>query len=138
LKLVFSFLTATVNNRRRIGALWVLFAMIFASLATYHWFESRAQILPMPMPKREGGDTIKVRDIDLDALLRDFVNEVNRYVKEENEASHRQNVLACLGYVVASLTALFSAVLEFLPRKAHLIGQTRRPRPVARLPRRRA
>lgn len=101
--------------------IWLLFALMFFVLAAFHLWESSRSITPFTLKPRLGEDigNIKILDSDLDQPTRDFVHDVNVFVKDYNKSNRRLNRIQTLGYFLAGLTALFSLYLELLSVNSH-------------------
>lgn len=95
-----------------LSIIWLAFTVVFLALGVRHWRESRAAV-------PELGNTIRAaRVIGMSTVTgtKEFVDQVNEFVKEFNARSSGANRLAALGYLAAAGTALLSAWLS-CPRK---------------------
>jgi len=95
--------------------IWLVFAVLFLLLAYYHWVTSRKFIPPLKIttrPYKRPDSPIKViatiGGADIDKPLEDFVRDFNSYLVDYNKSSRRQNTFQACGYLLASLTAIFS------------------------------
>jgi len=55
--------------------------------------------------------TAKIAGVDVDKPLEDFVRDFNSYLVDYNKSCRRQNIFQACGYLLASLTAIFSIFL---------------------------
>lgn len=55
--------------------------------------------------------SVKIFGADVDKPLKDFARDFNSYLDRYNESLGRQNILAAIGYFLASVAALFSMFL---------------------------
>jgi hypothetical protein len=101
-----------------VGGLWLAFAFIFGALAIYHLRQSTLVTPEFHIVARPGAASgqVLIFGMDVDAPLNDFSDQFNLYLQAQNSNSRGQNLAACAGYVMALLTALFSAALEFRPQ----------------------
>ena len=60
--------------------------------------------------------SVKISGADVDKPLKDFARDFNSYLDHYNESSGRQNIMAAIGYFIASAAALFSMFLELRQR----------------------
>ena len=87
---------------------------MFATMSGFHFYwsaQSSPEFVPPSRPYA-GHVTIQFAGMDLDRPLQEFAKSYNGYVAGQNAASRWQNVLSGFGYVLASLTAIFSLLLE--------------------------
>lgn len=94
---------------------WLIFAILFFILAYYHWVTARRTIPPLKITTRPYKQpdspikvTAKIAGVDVDKPLEDFVRDFNSYLVDHNKSSSRQNIFQACGYLLASLTAIFS------------------------------
>jgi len=97
---------------------WLIFALLFLVLAYFHWRASKKTIpsfqiskRPYQLPSSGMKVTVQVAGADLDKPLEDFVGDFNSYLDHYNKSSCRQNIIQAFGYLLASLTAIFSIFL---------------------------
>jgi len=104
---------------KALAAIWVVFAIIFCCLAAYHFQATNSVIPDFVVPERPFGRnaTVNILGAPTDAPLKEFAKAVNEYTHAQNESSQQQNWISFFGYVVAALTAFFSAVIELFPRE---------------------
>ena len=76
-----------------------------------------------------GMSNVKISGMDADQPLKDFATEINKYVTSQNNSNRQKNWAAFWGYVVATLTAAFSAVIELLPRRDNNGRENRKATP---------
>ena len=95
--------------------IWLIFAVLFLVLAYYHWVTSRKIIPPLKIttrPLKQPDSPIKaivtIAGVDIDKPLEDFARDFNSYLVVYNKSSRKQNVFQACGYLLASLTAIFS------------------------------
>ncbi len=98
---------------KKMFVIWLIFTIIFFSLGCFHLMESRNKISLFQVSGRSVSEyiTIEIAGGDIDEPLRDFVRDFNSYLDRYNESSRRQNIMAALGYFLASAVALFSMFL---------------------------
>jgi hypothetical protein len=98
--------------------IWLIFALLFLVLSYYHWRTSNKNLSPFQMKVRPLSQpdspiraTIKIGGTDIDAPLNAFIGDFNSYLDGYNKASRRQNRIQACGYLLASLTAIYSIVI---------------------------
>jgi len=90
-----------------LSLLWVVFTLIFLGLGICHW-RDRATAIP------ELKNTIRIAAVmGVPLGAKEFVDEVNEFVKKLNARLAGANRLAAMGYFAASATALLSAWLTW-------------------------
>ena len=96
-----------------ISIIWLIFVVLFFLLGLYHRNVSRKDIPPFQVTERPGKNwaTIDMLGADVDQLIKDFVQDFNNYLDEQNKLSKKQNQRSAYGYWLASLTALLSMFL---------------------------
>jgi hypothetical protein len=77
--------------------IWVLLAAMFFAFAYQHW--RLAQGLAR---------TFRLRDVEGNDVLADFVGDFNQYIESTNAIMRSQHRTAMVGYFVAGLLALVS------------------------------
>lgn len=82
--------------------IWIGFVIIFLCLAFYHFNKTRQKIGPFKNKGTLGSTN------GLTVGLKEFVIDFNEYITEVNKNNKISNVIAGVGYLVASLTALVS------------------------------
>ena len=82
--------------------IWVGFTIIFLGLASYHFNRARQKIGPFKNKGTLGSSN------GLTVGVKDFVIDVNEYITEVNKNNKLSNIIAGIGYLIASLTALAS------------------------------
>lgn len=99
--------------------IWLIFAVLFLGLAYYHWVVSRVTISPLKITIRPLNQpdspiraTITVAGADIDQPLKDFAGDFNNYLVAYNKSSRKQNIFQACGYLLASLTAIFSILFS--------------------------
>ena len=96
-----------------ITILWILFALLFLGLAMFHFFQSQKKVPHFQQSKRPGANrgSVKILGMDIDQLTTNLVNGFNTYIDELNRSNKATNIIQGVGYMLASLTALFSMYL---------------------------
>ncbi len=97
-----------------ISVVWLIFALMFFFLGLYHWNASEKDVPLFKLSERPGKNwgSIKVLGSDVDQPVKDFAQDFNNYLDEQNRLSKKQNQRSAFGYWLASLTALVSIFLE--------------------------
>ncbi len=95
--------------------IWLIFALLFLILACYHWRASKKNFPPFHLPeipywKPTSGIPVNtgILDADIKKTFDNFGDGFNSYIDEYNKSSGRQNKMQACGYLLASLTAIFS------------------------------
>ncbi len=99
-----------------ISIIWLVFTFIFVTLGCSHWEQSK-QVIPKLEVKKllGGGSDITKGGVSIEKPFQDFANEFNNnYLEQQNKSNFEANRNAAFGYFVASLTALFAVVLEWV------------------------
>jgi hypothetical protein len=93
-----------------ISIIWLVFAVLFFVLGLYHWNVAKMDIPPFKLSERPGKDmgSIKILGADIDQPVKDFVDDFNKHLTNQNELSKKQNRRSAYGYWLAALTALVS------------------------------
>lgn len=102
-----------------LATLWAIFAIMFAGLAFFHFrsaYQTSPHFIPPERPLAQSG-SVQVLGMDIDAPMKEFAKSFNSYVDAQNDSSKMQNIASMFGYILASLTALFSLIVEISPRK---------------------
>lgn len=96
-----------------ISIIWLVFAVLFFLLGLYHWNVAKANVPPFKLSERPGKDmgSVKILGADIDQPVKDFTEDFNKYLTEQNESSKKQNRRSAYGYLLASLTAIMSLFL---------------------------
>jgi len=99
-----------------ISFIWLVFTFIFVKLGCSHWEQSKQVAPKIEVTKLlGGGNDIKILGTSIEKSFIDFANEFNNnYLEKQNKANSEANRNAAFGYFVASLTALFAVVLEWV------------------------
>ncbi len=96
---------------------WLIFALLFFILAYYHWRASKKIFPPFQPPEipywkptQPGAIPVNtgIADADIKKAFDDFGGGFNSYIDDYNKSSRRQNTMQACGYLLASLTAIFS------------------------------
>jgi hypothetical protein len=85
--------------------IWLFLSAIFFYFAFVHWRESRISIRPF-RHREHAGQAGKAAGAE--RLLRDFVEDFNRYLEVVNTQNKSRNLAAAGGYFVAGLVSLIS------------------------------
>jgi hypothetical protein len=94
--------------------IWLSFSAIFVVLAIYsfHIAASAAnEIKPYRRPMDDNPAihySAIVGGSGIDAPIKAFTEDFNKYIKDYNKSNKRQNTLAGLGYLVAAITSIVS------------------------------
>ena len=95
--------------------IWLIFALLFLFLAYYHWRLSKKIFPPFQPPKipywePTSGIPVNtgIADADIKKAFDNFRDGFNSYINNYNKSSRRQNRIQACGYLLASLTAIFS------------------------------
>ena len=103
-----------------LSVIWLIFAVLFFLLGLSYWVDSGKRIPPFKVAQRAFQKpnsgiyaNVDVAGTSLDQPLKDFARNFNKYLSDQNESSSNANKRAAWGYFLASLTALFSIVLEW-------------------------
>jgi len=109
-----------------VSVLWLVFAAVFFIFARFHYVESTKSLPPFEVtsrplqePESETRVKIKAAGSSLDQPLEDFARDFNAYLDEQNRSSAKANRVAACEFLIACVTALISAGLEWredLPR----------------------
>ena len=87
--------------------------VLFLLLGWYHWVKSGETIPKFQVEtlvnKNQG--SVKIFGTDIDKPLKDFANDFNNYLENQNKLNRKMNQLAACGYFFAALTALVSMVV---------------------------
>lgn len=82
--------------------IWLVFVIIFAFLAGYHFYQAKQNIRHI-----ENKGMIKTINTAKVGLV-EFIDDFNRYIDVLNKSNKTSNIIAGIGYVAASLTAILS------------------------------
>ena len=97
---------------KSIPRIWLVFAIIFLCLSGVHFFQLGKKIAPFQVSQRPLAQvTVKIAGADVDKPLNDFAEEFNKYLDSYNKSTSKQNRIAGIGYLVASIVSIFSMVL---------------------------
>jgi hypothetical protein len=102
-----------------VSFIWFVFAILFVVLGMWHWFQSQKstpslKVTEFNRPEDGNFVSVTIKGIGIEEPLKDFVNDFNRYLDEQNKASHKVNLIAAWGYFVAAATAGFSLLLTWI------------------------
>ena len=100
--------------KRRLAAIWLIFAALFLVLSGFHFYwatQGAPDFVVATRPLSRAG-SVQILGADVDQPLREFADSFNTYVHQQNDASQGQNLLSGIGYILASVTAAISWLLE--------------------------
>ena len=93
--------------------LWLVFFVIFLSLAAFHFWQAKRTIPPFELTQRNYGNvSLKIGGLKLDEPIENFVVDFNKYIEEQNISNRKMNIASSAGYFSSSLIALFSSLLN--------------------------
>jgi hypothetical protein len=100
-----------------LAAIWFVFALIFSGLGVYHFGAASASISQFNIEDMQyGKGSVELEKpstgVDIEARLRKFYVDLNKYITTYNKSTRQQNVIAGIGYIVAAVTAIFAMVIE--------------------------
>jgi hypothetical protein len=109
-------------KRRHVAFLivWLVFALIFAGLAIQHYNFSKQSYPKFIIQVPQGSNRPEFYSgiaIDTARKFEDFLKKFNAYIDDSNRQSSSTNMLSFYGYLAACLTALVSAIMEFISLK---------------------
>lgn len=98
---------------RSISWIWIIFTFIFLGLSIFHFIQSGNKVAQFQISKRPLDDMgrAKILGADIDKPLKDFAKDFNSFVDNYNKSTSIQNLIACIGYLIASFVSIFSMVL---------------------------
>ena len=98
---------------KKMFVIWLIFTILFFSLGCFHLKASKNKISLFQISERPLSEytSVKISGADVDKPLKDFARDFNSYLDRYNESSERQNIIAAIGYFLASAAALFSMFL---------------------------
>lgn len=95
-----------------LNILWFVFAIVFFVLGLFHWKMIGKSISYLQVSQTklsQSGIKAQIHLVGID--FNEFVEKFNRYIDYYNQTSKKQNKVQAIGYLVASLIAVFSFVL---------------------------
>jgi len=108
-----------MKARITISVIWGIFAVMFISLATWHFHASRQHIPQLQIAELvPGGKALAVADltgeaVDVEAPVREFIDKFNDYLASQDKSNQTMNQIAAFGYFLACLASLVSLLLEW-------------------------
>jgi len=108
-----------MKARITISVIWAIFAVMFISLAAWHFHASRQQIPHLHIAELvPGGKALAVADltgdsVDVEAPIREFVDKFNQHLTSQNQSNNTMNLIAAFGYFLACLASLVSLLFEW-------------------------
>jgi len=99
--------------------MWLIFALLFGSLAGYHFWLSKKTSPQFKLPEisywfpTPGGVPVNigVTAKDVGEAFDSFRDAFNSSIKEYNKSSNRQNIAQAIGYLLASGVAIVSLII---------------------------
>ena len=97
-----------------IGCIWLFFTFVFVTLSIFHFIKSGKKVSKFQFKGRPmaSSGSMTVLGADLDEPLKNFVEDLNSYIKNYNNSTSLQNRLAAFGYIAAAIIAFVSLLLE--------------------------
>ena len=86
--------------------IWLLFSIIFLSLAIFRFIISKKKIESFEFEGRIG----EINGVKLG--MKEFAESFNKYLVQHNSNNRKVNIAAAIGYLIASLTAIISFILS--------------------------
>ena len=104
-----------MNRKIVISIIWLVFAILFFSLAFCHRAELKKTMPKIKVRKYPSDDTTTIArgGVSVEQRLIDFGDDFNKYLDDQDESNRKANLYAYGGYLVAGLTALFAMALEW-------------------------
>ncbi len=100
-------------NINTFSILWLVFFVIFLSLAAFHFWQAKRTIPLFELTQRNYGNvSLKIGGLKLDEPIENFVIDFNKYIEEQNISNRKMNIASSAGYFSSSLIALFSSLLN--------------------------
>lgn len=98
-----------------ISIIWFVFAVLFFALGLYHWNVAKTNVPLFKLSDRpgKGKGSVKILGADIDQPIKDFAEDFNKHLTNQNNLSKKQNRLSAYGYWLAALTAIVSLFLGF-------------------------
>ncbi|MBZ5588142.1 MAG: hypothetical protein LAO05_06225 [Acidobacteriia bacterium] len=97
-----------------LSIVWLVFAVVFLGLGVRHWRDRQAALPELKSMIRPS----HLLGVPTVYGGKEFVDEVNEFVRRLNARLSSANRLAAFGYFAASATALVSAVLAWFKSPA--------------------
>ena len=95
-----------------ISVLWLIFTTLFSLLSYYHYDQSKITYPEFKVTELPGPD-IMFNRISITKPLKDFAEDFNEYLHNQNISNAKQNRMSAIGYLAAALLAFFSFILSF-------------------------
>jgi len=100
----------------QIAIIWLIFGFLFLALAIFHFYQSSKKINKIEIAERPLSGMVKI-DIggsDIDQPAKDLNKHLNTYIADMNSSNKWMNIVAGIGYILASATAFFSIYLSII------------------------
>ena len=107
----------SLKTRQRLGIVWSGFAIVFLGFTAYH-LRQASGFFPAFVPPAVS-NSVQIMGVDPDQHLADFVVDFNDFLFHLNNSNASLNYISAAGYGVAALTAVFSAMVEFVSGSDH-------------------
>lgn len=103
-----------MNTKIGISIIWLIFSILFFSLAGFHFVESQHTIPKIEVRRYPSEDivSVKIVGVPIEQRLFDFGDDFNKFVNNLNESNRKANLYAGFGYILAGFTAVISLGLE--------------------------
>lgn len=97
-----------------VSIIWVLFGFLFLVLSCLHFYQSAQKVEEIEISRRplENMGSVKILGMDIDQLTEDLAKNINEYIDRVNKSNKWMNIIAGIGYILASATAFFSFYLS--------------------------
>jgi hypothetical protein len=97
-----------------LSIIWLIFALVFLILGTYHWKLSNKNISHLKIKDRLAGTGaeiyVEIAGID----MAEFLEKFNLYVDSVNQSTIKEHKVQAIGYWIACGTAFLSFALTFV------------------------
>lgn len=103
-----------MNTKIGISIIWLVFTILFFCLAGFHFVESQQTIPKIEVRRYPSDDTMEIKtgDVTIQQRLFDFGDDFNKFLNNLEGSNRKANLYACIGYILAGLTAVVSLGLE--------------------------
>jgi len=114
-----------MKTRIIISILWLIFAVLFFTLAGLHKTESKRTIPKIKVGKYASYEATKIirGGVPTEQRLFDFGDDFNKYLDDQDESNRKANLYAFYGYFLAGFVALASLVFEWREYILLLLGK---------------
>lgn len=101
---------------KQVAIIWIIFGFLFLGLSIFHFYQSSQKIKTIDVTERPENKnftaTFKFKGMDIDQPVKDLGVNLNQYIENINNSNTWMNVIAGVGYLLASSTAFFSFYLS--------------------------